>query len=126
MLYLTEFLRNEYGGTVYRLTFIVPPTFDELDEAVKKIDVCPFGYRTLNTNSDGDVITIKIHNDWGENFMPIYEYQCTNGECKNMFEKLVGSINKICTKCPKCGYLSKRIMSVSHFRFGDKHEYYKY
>jgi len=63
MLHLTKFLRNEYGGTVYGLTFIVPPTFDGLDEAVKQIDVCPFGYRTLNTNQDGDVITIKIHSD---------------------------------------------------------------
>jgi len=58
--------------------------------------------------------------------MPIYDYQCTNPECSYVFEKLEMNKDKRCTKCPKCEFLSKKIMSISNFKFGDKHEYYKY
>jgi len=45
--------------------------------------------------------------------MPIYEFECCS--CRKIFEKFCG-MGQSTTECIKCGNISKRIMSISHFQ----------
>lgn len=63
MLEKVEYLRNEYGGQIYRLVFNEPPTPKQVGDAVKSVDSCPFGYGILGVSSGNCVIIIKIYND---------------------------------------------------------------
>ena len=44
--------------------------------------------------------------------MPIYDYQCTNPECRRMYDQLESSNAPTTQACVDCGGLAERLMSV--------------
>jgi hypothetical protein len=58
--------RNVYGGRVYDLEFDKKPILVVLHEAIRTLDSCPFGWRTMGEGplENGKyMVSVKIHND---------------------------------------------------------------
>jgi hypothetical protein len=53
-----------YAGNEYHLSFDNPPTQQELYQAVKSIDSCPFGFRLVSGRiNETNRIVVKIYSD---------------------------------------------------------------
>lgn len=57
--------KNEYGGKLYTLLFHEPPNGRELNQAVRTLDDCPFGFGIKAGKLDGITtkFQVKVYND---------------------------------------------------------------
>lgn len=44
--------------------------------------------------------------------MPVYEYQCTNKKCKNVYEELAKFDDIV--NCPKCGKSGEKLIATTY------------
>jgi hypothetical protein len=59
-----NYVKTSYGGNEYHLSFTTPPTHEELYQAVRSIDSCPFGFRMVSGKpGESTLIVVKVYND---------------------------------------------------------------